>query len=254
MPFKLYYFFSSFLISILCPRLISDSRAIQEYYKKTFKKPTYYIPYGIPKISNISLEDQEIILREMGLDKKKYFLQITRIEPDNLPVEISKVFRDSCLVQKGFKFVVIGYKDDTSYALELKALSNSTDILVLPANYDPSVLYAIRNNCFCYIHGNSVGGTNPALLEAMATCPRILAIDVPFSRDVLGEYGSFFSMDNLIRAFQNGVILPDQRSEMKKRAQNLYQWDAVADSYMAIVEDHDPTYRPKITKGNENGN
>ena len=94
------------------------------------------------------------------------------------------------------------------------------------------------------MHGNSVGGTNPALLEAMAACPRILAIDVVFSRDVLGKKGYYFSMDTIVDMLQKAPTFPDKREELRKRVETLYQWDAVAESYMAIVEGCDYTYRP----------
>ena len=247
LPFKAYYFLSSALISFFFPRLISDSHAIQNYYRKIFKKKTHFIPYGIPAQRDVDLLTQVSLLKELELKKGTYFLQITRIEPDNLPLEIVKGFQESGLAEKGFKYVVIGYKENTPYASKLKELHGQDGIVVLPANYDLKVLYTLRNNCYSYVHGNSVGGTNPALLEAMASCPRILAIDVVFSRDVLGEDGCYFTLDSIEEIFIKALSLPDRRKKLENRVKSAYQWDAVADSYMAIVECRDPVYRPKKT-------
>lgn len=243
--FKLYYFLSSAMISLLCRSLISDSVAIQDYYQEVFKRETNFIPYGIPETPDVSEDTQAKILTQFGLQKGKYFLQITRLEPDNLPLEIVQSFHMSGLAEQGYQYVLLGFKDETPYALKLKELNGINGIKILPANYDPSVLFTLRNNCFCYVHGNSVGGTNPALLEAMATCPRILAIDIIFSKDILGELGHYFIVDNLVDIFRRAPLFPDRQEELRARVEGNYQWDAVADSYMAIVEGRDPTYRPK---------
>jgi len=244
--FKLYYFLSSATLSILCSRLISDSRAIQDYYQKKFKKKTYFIPYGIPNAVYDRYDDRERILQSLGLEKEKYFIQITRIEPDNLPNEIAKAFQQSGLANDGFKFVVIGYKDGTPYALELKQQNGCNGVVVLQANYDQKFLYTLRNNSFCYVHGNSVGGTNPALLEAMATCHRVMAVDVLFNRDVLGEHGYFFSLENLNKIFSKMISMPDKKDELINRVQNAYQWDAVTECYISIAEGKNPVYASNL--------
>lgn len=244
LPFKIYYFLTSWCLSLIAPRLISDSSGIRSFYKGTFHRDTDLIPYGVPDLPQISMQKQFEILQTYGLEAGRYFLQITRIEPDNLPLEIAKGFNKSGITKLGMKLAIVGYKEKTPYAEEVKKLNHTGGIIVLPANYDQQVLYTLRNHCFCYVHGNSVGGTNPALLEAMSNCPRIMAIDVIFSREVLGVYGNYFSIDNLIDVFLDSVSFPDKRTELKKCVHNAYQWDAVAASYMAIVENLDPTYKP----------
>lgn len=245
LPFKAYYYFTSWLLSRIVPRLISDSSGIHSFYKKTFRRDTFLIPYGIPEPPLQTISIQSEILQSYGLETGRYFLHITRIEPDNLPLEIAKGFHQSGIAKMGFKFVIVGYKEETPYAEKLKKLNNSNGIIILPANYDQQVLYTLRNNSFCYVHGNSVGGTNPALLEAMSACPRIMAIDVIFSREVLGLYGNYFSLNNISQVFRDSVLFPDKRDELKKCVQNAYQWGAVGASYMAIVENTDSTYMPK---------
>ena len=242
--FKLYYFLSSAMVGLLCRSLISDSRAIQDYYRKIFRKNTIFIPYGIPATPDVDEKTQEMILETLDLRKGKFLLQITRIEPDNLPLEIAQSFQKSNLAQKGYQFIIVGFKDETPYASQLYALNGRRGIVVLPANYDQQVLYTLRRHSFCYVHGNSVGGTNPALLEAMATCSRILAIDVIFSREVLGEQGHYFTRDSIDEMFLKSPLFPDNREKLRKRAESNYQWDAVAESYMAIAEGCDYTYRP----------
>jgi glycosyltransferase involved in cell wall biosynthesis len=233
-PFKLYYFLTSFLISQLCSSLISDSITIQNFYQDKFWKKTHFIPYGVP--SKVSFgDDEEEILAEYGIIRGKYFLQITRLEPDNLPLEAVRGFIKSELHKKGFELVIIGFKDKTPYALKLKKLSGSKGIHVLNAIYDPKILYTLRSNCYSYVHGNSVGGTNPALLEAMAVCPRIMVIDIDFSHELLGDLGVFFESAGIDRGFVKCVDSPDIRNLLCRRVSENYQWDAVSRSYLALV-------------------
>jgi glycosyltransferase involved in cell wall biosynthesis len=244
LPFKGYYLLASFLISLLCGRLISDSRSIQNFYWQTFKKRTLYIPYGSPRLPEVSQTEQLKILDQYSLVPGSYLLQITRFEPDNYPLEIAKGFISSGLQKQGYKHVVVGLNGVTPYSQALQALSQEPGVVVLPAVYDPSVLYALRRNCFCYVHGNSVGGTNPALLEAMATCPRVLAIDCVFSRETLGDTGSYFMPQSISDDIRRVMASCNQRNQLGDRVYRNYQWEAVSQAYMAVAEGKDPAYEP----------
>jgi len=247
-PFKLFYFFSSLIISLFCKQLISDSISIQQYYKKTFYKNTCFIPYGAPVAQDIEIETKQAILKKYNLEENKYFLQITRLEPDNLPLDIIKGFINSNLHESGYKFVLIGYKDDTTYSIQIKALNQISSVNVLPANYNPVELAVLRTAAHCYVHGNSVGGTNPALLEAMSCCQRIMAIDGPFSKEVLGDYGILFQVDQLALSFKQSLSMVAQSREMKLRLKNSYQWDAVAESYKELATTRSADYVQQIKK------
>lgn len=235
-PFKAYYFLSSLLISRLCKTLVSDSRAIQSYYMETFRKKTQFVPYGIPVVPTVSREVESKILEQYGLEPGRYFLQITRFEPDNLPLVVAHAFREAGLAEMGFKLLLVGYQHSTPYTQRIKALSGTDGVVVADAVYDAEVLAVLRAHCFCYIHGNSVGGTNPALLEAMAGCPRVLAIDGPFSRELLGETGDFFTPDNLAASIRDVLSRPDRAAIMRSRVRARYDWETVVQSYARLAE------------------
>ena len=249
LPFKAYYFLASFLVARLCRSVISDSEAMQAFYKDTFGKHTELVPYGIPQQRTVSPERQKEILEEYGLEAGRYFLQITRFEPDNLPLESAVAFRAGGLAKEGFELLLVGYQRDTPYARRIEALSGRDGIRVAGAVYDPEVVVTLRENCFSYIHGNSVGGTNPALLEAMATCPRVLAVDVPFSREMLGETGYFFRLEDMVETFRQVLDRPDGSEALRKRVRSRYQWDAVAEGYMRLVEKLPADYSPVADAG-----
>lgn len=243
-PFKAYSFLSSFLICRLCDSLISDAREIQTYYKRKFWKDTHFIPNGSPRVQTVPPERRSVILERYGLVPGRYFLQITRFEPDNLPLDTAVAFRAADLAKDGFKLLLVGYKRETPYACRIKAMSGSHGISVVNAIYDAETLTALRENSFCYVHGNFVGGTNPALLEAMASCPRVLAIDVAFSREVLGDAGYFFTPDNMVASFRNVLSTPDRSAAMRERVRSRYRWDAVAESYIRLAEGKPAAYSP----------
>jgi glycosyltransferase involved in cell wall biosynthesis len=241
-PFKAYYLLASLLISLLCRGVISDSKAMQSFYKKTFGRETEFVPYGVPRTPTVSPHEEPEILDCYGVTSGRYFLQITRFEPDNLPLNAARAFKASRLAEDGFKLLLIGYKHGTSYAEEIKSMSGENGILVAGAVYDPEVLAVLRANCFCYVHGNSVGGTNPALLEAMATCPRVLAIEGPFSREVLGDEGRFFEPKAMVEALRETLSYPDNSAAMRERVRSRYQWTAVARSYINLMEGRPANY------------
>lgn len=248
--FKIYYLIASFLISRCCKNLISDSLVIQSYYKKYFFKKTIYVPYGVPSFCWPDADKSELVLEKYGLVRNKYFLQITRIEPDNWPLEVLLGFRSSGLCERGFRMVLIGYKESTPYSEKIKALAGKEGITVLDALYDLQILTVLRENCFGYVHGNSVGGTNPALLEAMACCPRIMAIDVPFSREVLGDLGIFFKPPEISAAFSAVLNANDNTFALRARISRFYRWDEVADSYERFVKGQSAEYRPRVGEKN----
>jgi glycosyltransferase involved in cell wall biosynthesis len=242
-PFKAYAFVSSFLVARLCESLISDARAIQSYYKRTFFKDSHFIPYGLPDVLKVPSQREAAILERYGLVAGRYFLQVTRFEPENLVLDTATAFKNAGLAKEGFNLLLLGYKD-TPYARQVKAMSAKNGIIVPDYESDFEVRTVLWSNCFCYVHGNSVGGTNPGLLEAMANCPRVLAIDVSFSREVLGDTGRLFNRDNLAKSLRDVLRDPDQSAALRNRARSHYDWDAVAESYIRLAEGKPADYSP----------
>jgi len=241
-PFRAYYFLSSFLIARLCKSLVSDSKAIQSYYKDTFLKDTQFVPYGVPHSPTIPVEKESAILERYGLEAGRYFLQITRFEPDNLPLDTARAFQVSGLATEGFKLLLVGYNPEISYARQVKAMAGRDGTIVADPTYNSEITTALRSNCFCYVHGNTVGGTNPALLEAMVSAPRVLAIDVPFSREVLGDTGYFFTRDSMAKSVRDVLSYPDRSAAMQDRARSRYDWEAVTESYIRLAEGKPAAY------------
>ncbi|MBD3232572.1 MAG: DUF1972 domain-containing protein [candidate division Zixibacteria bacterium] len=245
LPFKAFHILSAIIVSLIGRRLVSDSIGIKDMYRKYFLRKSSFIPYGgkVPEYDT-TIAEQHDILSEYDLEAGKYFLQITRFEPDNLPLEVARAFVESGLSQYGYKYVLIGYKDSNGYTRKIKSLDGQKGVMILNALYDPIKIATLRHNCYCYVHGNSVGGTNPALLEAMSTCPRIMAVDTVFSREVMGDSGVYFEKNNISTCFWESLNLDDQSEYMQERIRAKYDWEEVAKSYIRLIEGKPSDYNP----------
>lgn len=232
---RLYYKLSERVATKLAQRVISDSRAIQEYYEIEYNVKTNFIAYGAYPTESIKPE----LLKTLNLTPGGYFLQITRFEPENNPLLTIQAFKR---LNTDKKLVIIGgvpYESDYLHAILSEAKDNP-NILLPGSIYDKELLNEIWCNCFAYVHGNEVGGTNPALLQAMASKCFTIAIDVSFNRDVLGDSGIFFSKEVHLLAKQMRWALDHEyglikyKSEALERIISNYSWDMVADAYEAL--------------------
>jgi glycosyltransferase involved in cell wall biosynthesis len=106
--------------------------------------------------------------------------------------------------------------------------------------YDASILNGLYQNCYCYLHGHEVGGTNPSLLRAMQAGAPCVAIDVVFTREVLTDVGLYFSTESgdlaklLSRIDTQPEELATQGAALQERANAEYRWDAVAAAFLKL--------------------
>jgi glycosyltransferase involved in cell wall biosynthesis len=213
--------------------LIADSKEIAIFWKRNFDRDSTYIAYG----GDVLIEQLEPISE---LPKRKYVLFVARLVPENTVTE----FLDAAerFAQK-YPVVVVG-SSGSGGPLEtrLRSLSNSNcGVHWLGHLADDRKLYSLWQNCGVYFHGHSVGGTNPALVQAMACGAPILARDTVFNREVLSDAGLFVepSYDSIISAV--GMLLSDDRLQeslsrrAQKRAREAYSWEAVCVQYEAAL-------------------
>lgn len=231
-----YYKISEWLSTKLAHRVVADSTGIQDYYRERYGVDTTYIAYG----AFISQSRKPDLLESFGLKPGGYFLQITRFEPENNPLLTIQAYKR---LQTDKKLVLVGgvpYESD--YSRQIKALAG--DAILLPGSiYDKELLNELWCNCYAYVHGNEVGGTNPALLQTMASGCFTIAVDVSFSRDVLQNGGIFYTKteENLADKMRWALEHPDELDEYRSRAQTRikehYTWDKVTDGYELLFGD-----------------
>ncbi|WP_152187767.1 DUF1972 domain-containing protein [Georgenia satyanarayanai] len=221
--------------------VIADAPGIAAYYESEFGAPTCLIAYGAPII-----DPGEDRLGELGLRARGYHLVVARFEPEN---NVHVVLEGYGAGSARLPLVVVGsapYSD--RYTAHLRSLGDER-VRFLGGVWDSELLDQLYAGSFTYVHGHSVGGTNPSLLRAIGAGAPTLAFDVPFNRDVLGDAGTYFSSPADVRAALEVAELdpPGQRARgalLRERARD-YRWDDVADSYeqlcLRLVSEPPPT-------------
>jgi glycosyltransferase involved in cell wall biosynthesis len=210
--------------------LICDSRAIGDYYEHKFAVRPRFIPYGAPLLERTSATR----LEELNLEPGRYHLVVARMEPEN---NVHIAVEAHLLSQARFPLVVVGSAPYVGpYQRELERLASlSDDVRLVGSVWDQALLDELYAHSATYIHGHSVGGTNPSLLRAMGAGANVLAFDVAYSREVLGPAGRYYRFASdlpamLAHAEESGETSTYGR-EARTRAALRYRWDEVADAY-----------------------
>lgn len=216
--------------------LIADAESIARYYLDEFGATTEVIAYGAPAIDELGTEG----LDEFGVEPGKYHLVVARFEPENHVDIIVRGFRRSraslpLLVVGGAPYAQ-GYIADVH-----DAAAGDERIRFLGPVWDQELLDRLYHHAGTYIHGHSVGGTNPSLLRAMGAGTAVLAYDVVFAREVLGATGQFFhdegSLAELVEAVEADASGLEARGvAARRRVTEHYRWDDVAREYERLAE------------------
>jgi glycosyltransferase involved in cell wall biosynthesis len=233
---KKYYKWTEWASTKLCKNIVTDSNAMRDYYVEHYKTNSTVIEYGANVPTPLSPENDRKLLDNWGITPYKYFLQVTRFEPENNPLLSMQAFLASGL---DYKIVVVGgARGRSSYEELMIAMAEKDHRILLPGFiYDDIQLSALWRNCLAYIHGNHIGGTNPALLQAMAAGRPIIARDCVFNREVLGEFGYFYERNvkslstNMCNLVQNLNIAELLAKKALERVRNYYNWNRITDLY-----------------------
>jgi glycosyltransferase involved in cell wall biosynthesis len=225
-----YYHWSEKVAAVLANELVSDAKAIQQYYHDSYQAGSVFIPHG----STVGDPPNDACLEQFGLKSGEYFLIVTRVEPDNNTDILVREYKAANLERP--LIIVGGARYPTAYSRNLEAQA-SDKIRFLGGVYDSGILNGLYAHSFAYLHGHVVGGTNPALLRAMDGGTCCVAMDVVFSRETLEDSGLFFSAEEgaLAKTLQALEADPEDAAnrgrQLKQRAIKYYRWDAVADAY-----------------------
>lgn len=229
-----YFYFGAWCATKLYDKIITDADAMQKIYEDEFQTPSTVIAYGAPSFK----ARPESLITCFGLEKESYYLIIGRLVPDNNADLLIHGFLASASTKK---LVVVGdlpYADQ--YTQDLKSLANER-LQFLGYVTDSDVLMSLYQHCYVYLHGHQFGGTNPAMLKAMANHCAIIALDTPFNREMLndGEFGQFFKHDirsvaeSINQIETNEKELKRWRTNVKNGLSDKYNWDSIADQYIA---------------------
>lgn len=209
--------------------LVSDNSAIQEYYKKEFGADSFYIAYGADIVEHF---DEEMI-SPYNVTANNYFLLIARLEPEN---NIEMIL-DGYVLSADIRPLLIIGNAETKYGRFLQAKYHNNNIRFLGAIYNKEVLDNLRHYCALYFHGHSVGGTNPSLLEAMASETLIAAHDNVFNKSVLNINALYFVKDKDVASIIRNLNSwgEDEKkffiANNKAQTINCYSWKSIVFQY-----------------------
>jgi rhamnosyltransferase len=241
---KRYWKYSEQLMVKHADLLICDSKGIESYIHqeyKAYKPKTSFIAYGADVEPSILKESDSKLLdwyNKFNLSTNQYYLVVGRFVPENNYELMIKEFMKSNTPKD---FVIISNVEENKF---FEALQNRTNfksdprIKFVGTVYNQELLKKIRENAFGYIHGHEVGGTNPSLLEALASTKLNLLLDVVFNREVGLDGAVYFirdsgSLSNLIDEVElySEDEIRDLGVKAKSRIQNEYSWDKIVNEY-----------------------
>jgi glycosyltransferase involved in cell wall biosynthesis len=230
---KGWYLISEYLSTILPNCFVTDAEAIRTYYKDHYNKDSLFIPYGA---------DTELLatrgeLDRLGLEPFGYFLYVSRMEPENRALEVREAFEQATTTMK---LALIG---DAPHAQEYIARVRDTKdprIVIPGAIYGPGYR-ELGSWCFAYIHATEVGGTHPALIEAMGRGNVVLYFETPENTEVCGDAGLPYQdqaglTSRIVEALgmseaERGVL----RAKAAARAKERYDWEVVTTQYEKLL-------------------
>ena len=226
--------------------IICDSKCIEQYIRDEYKKHdphTAFIAYGADTEPSVLADDDEKYvnwLTEKGLTPNEYYLVVGRFVPEN---NVETIIREFMASDTTKDLAIITTENPKLHAELEEKLHFSADprIKFVGTVYDQELLKKIRENAWAYIHGHQVGGTNPSLLEALASTELNLLIGVGFNREV-GENAALYwgrkqgSLANVIA--KADAMDPEKRAEYgrraKKRIRDAYSWRYITDRYEKV--------------------
>lgn len=220
--------------------LIADSTAIQSYITGKYSQPSTFIAYGAELFTN----QKEEVLHQFNLVSNNYYMLMARMEPENNIEMILDGFEKSNTTKK---MIVVGNTTNAFGIYITNRFKGKENILFLGAIYDAEVIHSLKYFSSIYFHGHSVGGTNPSLLEAMASQAMIAAHDNEFNRAVLQNNAHYFSSATDVKSILEQGENPDIRNTFilnnLREISETYNWQVIVDAYEKIIT---ATYLNKV--------
>ncbi len=230
---RAWYRLSEKLATVFPSETITDARAIEEYYRQRYNCRSTFIPYGAP----LGRVPGSTTLARLGLEPRRYFLYVSRMEPENNALMVRRAFET---VATDLQLALIG---DAPYARDyIRQVRDTSDARVLmPGAIYGQGYFELTSHSFAYIHATEVGGTHPALVESMGRGALVLYLNTRENSEVADDAGiPFEDEQDLARQMRRVLAMSDdERDEWRARAARRvaehYSWDAVTELYERLL-------------------
>ena len=230
---KKYIKFAEYLALKLPNIYITDSHVVQQYFCDRFGNEPRYIPYG----SEVEIVPPGSTLARFDLEPRKYVLFVGRLVPENYAHHLVEAFQG---LDTKFKCVIVGSSSYAEqYIAALKASAQGDPRIVFTGYVFGQGYYELGSNAYLFAETSGVGGTHPALLEAMAFGSCVVVYNTPENRETIGDAG--FAYDGSVgaeslrqvlrRLLSQPELVGEYRQRARRRVQTYYTWEAVTDAY-----------------------
>jgi len=229
---KTWYLISERLATF-CPNVVvTDAGKIAEYYLERYGKHSEFIPYG----AELGKLETAGVLDQLGLERGRYILYVSRMEPENNALLVREAFEK---LNTQMKLALIG---DAPYAEEYiqRVRATKDPRVLMPGAIYGRGYHELLSHCYAYIHATEVGGTHPALIEAMGRGAVVLYLDTPENAEVASGAGIPFEAGDLAAKLDLVLAMPEaERVEWGRRAMERvaerYSWDRVTEEYERLL-------------------
>jgi glycosyltransferase involved in cell wall biosynthesis len=225
---RAYYRISERLATLIPNVVVTDAEVIRDYYLKEYRTPSVMIAYG----ANCEPAGTTAILQQLGVGPREYFLYVSRLEPENNAHIVIEAFEQ---VATDKPLLIVG---DAPYAEQyIERLKSTRDSRIrFPGAIYGSGYRELQSHAYAYIQATEVGGTHPALIEAMGAGNCVIAKDTPENREVVADAGLYFRdagdlANQIRRTLTDHALVERLRGCAQNRARTRYSWDAVTDAY-----------------------
>jgi glycosyltransferase involved in cell wall biosynthesis len=249
---KVVYAIGESFSALFANKVVADANVIADYYRSRYGIEPVTIPYG----AEFPSEEDSDVLQRLGVEGQNYILYVSRFEPENNPLEVVEAYENAAGV--GCRVSGVGTSEPrlpppaarlppplimlgaASYARDLDAelKQHASDRILFPGALYGRDYRTLQRNALLYIQATEVGGTHPAMIEAMASGGCVLAHDTPENREVGGDAVGYFRLrpsqtlsGTLRELLESPALRAQMRIAARARAAQRYSWSAVTDAY-----------------------
>jgi glycosyltransferase involved in cell wall biosynthesis len=227
------YALSERLAVRVADEVITDADVIARHYAERYGAGTTTIAYGVAP----DPAPGDDVLARLGVESRRYFLYVSRFEPENNPHRVADAYRS---VPGTTPLLMVG---DAPYARSFidRLKSGADPRIVFPGGVYGREYRQLQHHALAYVHATEVGGTHPALVEAMGYGNCVVVNDTPENREVAGEAGLYFDARRpetlaavLTRLLEQPDLLAEHGRRSAERAAERYSWDRIASQYEEV--------------------
>ena len=247
---RLWYRLGEICSVYFAQRLVADADVIKDYYDEHFGTDADVIRYGyrdeLPARVKRKVKDAEIrlvdeaeqsLFEEFGVEPGRYLLYVSRLEPENNAHVLIEAYNQLPPSRQKMPLLIVG---DAPYAKDyIRSLKELASENIIFAGYRFARSYELLQlGAYLYVQASEVGGTHPALVEAMGFGNAVIANDTPEHREVLLDTGLYYDFNDSESLAENLIALIDDRhlaANLRKKAYHLargsYHWDKICNQY-----------------------